>query len=116
MKKPESKIQAECFKWFNNTFCLKHHKPRMMMYSNSNELAGRNKIATIQAKSMGLMAGVADTTILLPNTLIYVEFKTPTGRQSPKQKDFEQRVKSLDFQYHIIRSLEEFKNLIKNIL
>ena len=114
--KEEAKIQAECYKWFNNTYCLKHHTPRLLMFSIPNELAGRNKIATIQARSMGLTAGVADTQILLPNgKSIFVEFKTSKGTQSDNQKDFEVIVTPLGFDYYIIRSVGEFKALIKSL-
>ena len=115
--KVEGKIQAECYRWFNNTYCLKHHTPRLLMFSIPNELAGRNKIATIQARSMGLTSGVADTQILFPNgKSIFVEFKTSKGTQSDNQKDFEVRVNSLGFDYYVIRSVDEFKALIQSLL
>lgn len=113
----ESKIQSDCFVWYNNMYCLKLHEPRGIMYSNANELAGNNAIATMRAKATGLRAGVADTTVILPNgRLIYVEFKNEKGRQSEKQKEFEKIVSDLGFKYYIVRSLEEFKEVINNNL
>jgi len=116
MKKTESKIQAESYKWFTNTYCLKHHEPRCLMFSVPNELAGRNARATVFAKTLGLTAGVSDTIVMFPNQVIFLEFKTKTGRQSKKQKEFQYRVESLGQEYYIIRSVEEFKELITSKL
>ena len=113
MNREESKIQSECFIWYNNTYCLKFHNPRGMMFSVPNELGGRNKIGTALARSTGLMAGVSDTILILPNSkIIFIEFKTAKGRQTEKQKEFEERVKKHGYEYFIIRSLDEFKKLI----
>lgn len=116
MNRDEAKIQSECFVWFNNNYCLTFHEPRGMMFSVPNELGGRNMISTALAKGIGLMAGVSDTIIILPNSkIIFVEFKTLKGRQSDKQKDFEKRVKAHGYDYYIVRSFEEFKELIKKL-
>jgi hypothetical protein len=45
-----------------------------------------------------------------------IEFKTSDGSQSQGQKDWEALVRSNGFQYHIIRSLEEFQSLILMLL
>lgn len=56
------------------------------------------------AKAEGVMHGVADIIILLPNgKTIFAEIKNPNGKgaQSKYQKEFEQKVKSLGFEYYI---------------
>jgi|SRR5699024_899817 len=109
----EFKIQADCYKWYNNNFCLKFHKPRCIMFSVPNELGRSNVIATMQSKSIGLTSGVSDTIVILPSKeILFVEFKTPKGVQSKKQKEFQKRVEDLGFKYHIVRSLEQFKKII----
>lgn len=114
MNREESKIQSECFIWYNNTYCLTFHEPRGLMFSVPNELGGRNAISTALAKSTGLMSGVSDTIVILPNgRLIFVEFKTAKGVQSKSQIEFEKRVTAHGYDYYIVRSLEEFKELIK---
>ena len=40
---------------------------------------------------------------------MFVELKNEIGKQSDKQKRFEQGVKALNHEYHLVRSLEEFK-------
>lgn len=113
MNREEAKIQSECFIWFNNTYCLKFHEPRGLMFSIPNELGGRNAISTALAKSTGLTSGVSDTIVILPSgRLIFVEFKTSTGVQSTSQKEFEQRVKAHGYDYYIVRSLKKFKEII----
>lgn len=110
----EDNLQAECYKWYNNTYCLKHHKPRHSIFSVPNG-GTRNSFEAAKFKATGLKPGVADIIILMPEAkTIFVEFKTDTGVQSDVQKDFEAVVKDLGFEYHIIRSFEQFKELIES--
>jgi hypothetical protein len=59
------------------------------------------------------MAGVSDLIVVLNGKTIFVELKTETGIQSEKQKEFETKVKQLNQEYYLIRSLEQFKNEIE---
>jgi hypothetical protein len=77
------------------------------MFSVPNE--GKNKIEQMRKKQIGLLPGVSDTIIIFPNRVIFCEFKDDKGRQSDRQKDFQERVELLGFEYWLIRSLEEFK-------
>lgn len=108
----ESKIQQQIFEWYQNNYCLKFHEPRAMIFSIPNG-GTRNKLEAITMKATGLLAGASDLVVILPNgELIFVEVKTETGKQSDKQIDFEQRVKTLGYEYKLIKSLEEFKQWI----
>lgn len=109
--KSENQIQAECVTWFNNKYCLKHHNPRCSIFSVPNG-GTRNKIEALTLKSTGMKAGVSDIILLLPNVCLFVEFKTELGVQSDKQREFEDTVTALGFHYTIIRSIEQFKQLI----
>lgn len=56
------------------------------------------------AKAEGMTAGVSDLIVLLPNAkCVFVELKNPERKwwQSPAQKEFEQKAKSLGFEYYI---------------
>lgn len=66
-------------------------------------------------KSMGLKAGVSDLVIIRPDSVIFVEVKTPTGYQSKKQKEFQAIVEAMDYQYLIVRGLDDFKRQINNL-
>jgi hypothetical protein len=110
----ENKIQAKCIQWYRNTYCLKTCNPRGVIFSVPNELAGGNAIATMMAKAMGLMSGVSDTILILPNSqLIFCEFKDAKGVQSERQKDFEAVVNSHGFDYWLIRDFETFKKMVE---
>lgn len=133
----EDYIQQQAYIWLTNTYGLKHHTPRLVMYSVANEIGasvsggidhalGKKFSKTIQDtfkriynkfKLTGLKKGVADTHILFPNgKIIFVEFKTPTGTQRPEQKEFQLQVEALGFKYYIVRSVEQFKEIIKSEL
>ena len=106
----EDIIQSQIFKWYWNNYCLKTNKPRHSIFSVPNG-GYRTKKEASKLKATGVLAGVSDLIILQPNKTIFVEVKTETGRQSPKQKEFENIVKNLGFEYHLVRSLEEFKKI-----
>ena len=107
----EDILQAEIFKWYHNNYCLPIHTPRHYIFSVPNG-GLRNKREAVKMKATGLKAGVSDLIILQPNKAIFVEVKTETGRQSDKQKAFQVIVSNLGFEYHVVRSLEEFKEKI----
>ena len=107
--KTESKIQQEIVIWYNNNYCLKNHSPQHTIFSVPNE--SKSKKETLQKMAIGMRAGVSDLIILQPNKTIFVEVKTEIGKQSPKQKEFENIVKNLGFEYYLVRSLEEFKKI-----
>jgi len=110
----EDKLQATCFQWANNNYCLKHHKPRLSVFSVPNG-GTRNKIEAMTLKSTGLKAGVSDLIALFPGKAVFFELKTETGRQSPEQIDFKTVVEALGFEYHLIRSFDQFKKTFASL-
>lgn len=127
----ESSIQAECVKWFNNTYCLKNHTPRLTYFQVPNEVAmmirgvlqetrlPKNIIDKVIAiisqklKNMGMRPGTSDMVFVLQEKTLYIEFKTETGYQSPLQKEFEETVTALGHAYYICRSVEQFIEIIE---
>ena len=103
----ESLLQASCVEWFKNNYCLKHHKPRYDIFSVPNEATWNNN----NFKAMGVRKGTSDLVVVM-NKVIFIEMKDPKGSQSDDQIDFEEVVTGLGHNYHIIRSLEQFKQLI----
>ena len=110
MKKTEARIQQEIVIYFRNKYGLNHHNPKYLIFSVPNE--SENAKENIYKKSIGLMAGVSDLIVILKNKVIFVEVKTEIGTQSEKQKEFENDVINLGFDYLVVRSKEEF---IQNI-
>lgn len=65
-------------------------------------------------KKEGVLAGVTDIGIVLYDEVFFIEIKTPTGRQSKSQKDFQENVERLNHQYQIWRSLDDAINFVAN--
>jgi len=60
--------------------------------------------------------GFPDLTIFFPKKkggAIFCELKSKKGHLQPEQKAFREQVEGLGYKYHIVRSLEEFTELIK---
>ena len=95
------------------------------LWNKRPELRGRvfainqnshNRIKGAMNKAMGVMPGVADMAYLIQDSVVWIEWKTETGRQSPEQKAFEQMVTRLGMRYYIVRSEDEFLKVISNFL
>lgn len=60
--------------------------------------------------------GLSDLTLFANGgTTIFIEIKTPTGRQSKQQERFQTAVEKLGFEYIILRSVEEAENLCSRL-
>jgi hypothetical protein len=111
MTTPENIIQAEIYKWFNNNYCLKIHDPQCVIFSVPNG-SNRNIKEAMMLQATGLVPGVSDMIVVMPKRILFVEVKNEVGVQSDKQKVFEVKVKKLGFEYHVVRNLKEFKELL----
>ena len=109
----EARIQQEIVMWFRNKFGLIHHNPKCLIFSVPNE--SENKNENIYKKSIGLLSGVSDLIVVLPNKIIFVEVKTEIGKQSKNQISFENDVKNLGFEYILVRSKEEFIEAVEHL-
>jgi len=106
----ESKNQSNCVKWLWN----EHPETRGCFFAVNNN--SEHIARAMQRKAIGLVKGVSDTIFLWKSKAYLIEFKTDAGRQSPEQKRWETAVTKQGFQYFIIRSLKEFKELMSSIL
>ena len=109
-KQSEDKIQSDCYVWFHNTY----PELRGLLCYNLNN--SKNKIDGARNKAKGLIAGRSDMVLYYNSNAFMIEFKTSDGSQSAGQKDWASLVRSQGFQYHIVRSLDEFQMLILNLL
>lgn len=89
---------------------------KIFVFSVPNGLKVRATQARI-AKAEGLTSGCSDLIILLPKRAVFVEIKNPNGkgRQSPTQKEFEEKVKSLGFEYFVWDKWEQVEEFIKGV-
>jgi len=108
----EQKLQADCFMWALNTYpqlrrgCLFH-------VPNGGT---RHKIEAMQMKATGVVAGIPDLILLNKGKCIGIELKIDSGAVSDKQKQVHQAWKEQSIEVFICWNLEEFKQLINNIL
>ena len=75
-----------------------------------------NAIQGNKNKAMGVQAGRADFTFYFKGRAFFIEMKTPKGKQQEIQKKWMLNMLHNGFEYHIIRTKEDFKTLINNIL
>lgn len=111
MKKTESRIQQEIVMWFRNNYCRINNEPRCQIFSVPNERS--NTKEQMRMLATGLLSGVSDLIVMIPDKVLFVEVKDEKGRQSAKQMDFQERAESLGFEYFLVRSLEDFKKIIQ---
>lgn len=119
---PEQKIQQECYNYFNNTYCLKHHSPRLLIHSVPNGIPipispkERARALDLLHKT-GMVNGISDLIIHgVKGRCIMAECKTETGFQSDAQLDIQRRMQDLGGKYFVFRSLDEFKEKISRNL
>lgn len=88
---------------------------QVYFFSVPNE-GSTSAIRTSHLKAMGLKSGVADLILLFDGgRTVFLEVKTEDGRQSDTQKRFEERVKYMGFDYHIVRSVDDVKIIVDKI-
>lgn len=104
----EDHLQQKIIIWYKNEY-QRHGKGLIFAIPNGGS---RNVVEAKKLKATGLMPGASDLIVLHGNKCIFVELKTETGIQSESQKEFESKVKALGFDYHLIRSLEQFQSII----
>lgn len=109
----EGKIQADCYSWFWNAF--PQYRKCYFAIPNENNRADSSAISGAIRKAMGVTKGVADTFMAVRKGGyggLFIEFKTEVGKQSPEQKQWQIIIENQGYLYRVIRSLEEFKELI----
>ena len=96
--------------WFRNTYCLVFHKPKYCIFSVPND--GKDIKEQLRKKATGLLPGVSDLIVVLENKVLFVEVKDDKGIQSKNQIIFQTTVNNLGHYYYLVRSIDEFKNMI----
>ena len=111
----EHRIQVSCVRWFRMKY--PHLSPRLFAVPNGGR---RDGITGARLKEEGVLAGVADLILLVPNAdyhALLIEMKTPKGRQSDSQRAWQRAVAGNDdYLYVVVRSLEEFIKVIEEYL
>lgn len=123
----ESRLQQQCVAWFR----AQYPQYSMLLTHPINEGSKNTRVSGAIHKAEGTVAGVADLLFFLPSRIterkgkdgtvvpcikyfhgLFIELKTETGRQSQEQKDFQKMVEAAGYRYVVLRSYEEFKNIV----
>ena len=111
----ENKIQFDCVTWFNKSY----PQFRKLLFHVPNEQSSPNPARISQLASIGLVKGVSDLILLVPNSQYHgacIEMKSPTGRISEHQQEFGKRVTEQGYLFEVCRSLEEFQGIITSYM
>ena len=104
----ESILQTACVKWFRLQY------PDLIIYAVPNG-GSRNVREAQRLKAEGVLAGVADLVVLLPQgKSLYIEMKVKGNKQTDNQKEFQKKAIALGHNYAVCYTFEEFQQVIEN--
>lgn len=109
------KLQYLSHSWLWN----EHPELRYLAHANFNNLTSQNKDAIkimARMKSIGLVRGVLDYEFYYRGVLHAFDFKIGSDKLSKHQKEYINAIESQGGKGHEIRSLEQFQEVIKDIL
>lgn len=114
----ELQLQAQCTQWFWNTYAK--HRGRLRRVKNELDNHPYKTKQDIfkqlsENKATGVIPGDSDLYFIAEKNT-YIELKIPGGRQGEEQKKFEALVTQYGHHYVLVWSLQEFKNLIIDLL
>lgn len=110
----EHKLQCQMVKWFRMQYPNMKHN----LFSVPNG-GRRDEVTAAKMKAEGALAGVSDLILLKSNRFygaLLIETKTQTGKQSDKQKEWQQKITNDGYKYVVVRSLDDFMREVKQYL
>lgn len=103
----EAILQSQCTRWFKNTYPDQYGRLWMQFNNPKSQVQGQ------MLKAQGMISGVSDLAFIRADgRAVFIELKTEKGRQSEEQKWWQSVIEANKGQYHIVRSLDEFKAVI----
>ncbi len=113
----ESTLQAHCVAWFR----LQYPAKRRLLFAipNGAFLQGDARKRAMRAgllKKEGMNSGTADLFLAIQSSDLaglFIEMKTPKGRQTAEQAEFERAALEAGYGYAMPRTLEEFQRVVK---
>lgn len=88
--------------------------PRVVIYANVNA-ARRTQWEAAKAKAEGMLAGVSDMTCLWTGGVAWIEFKSGTGRLSPQQREFAERLMRAEQLFAVCRTPEGAARWLRSV-
>lgn len=104
-ERPEFYIQKDIVSWFRTEY------PEFLIFSCPNEATYRRRE---YFHSIGMLSGVSDLIVVTDKRVLFIECKAPQGKQSTEQRQYQSIVETLGYHYYIVRSLDQFKEIISN--
>ena len=110
----EHRLQCMCVRYFH----YKYPAYRGLLFAVPNGGA-RSKATAGRLKAEGVVAGISDLLFLVARGKYHglcLETKTPKGRQSPEQKEWQKKVEAQGFLYKTYRNFDEFRAIVERYL
>ena len=110
----EHRLQSACVRWYR----LQYPKMKHNLFSVQNG-GKRDAVTGAKLKAEGALAGIADLILLKSNRFygaLLIEMKTPKGRQSASQVEWQQKITNDGYKYVIVRSIDDFKREVTQYL
>lgn len=122
MNKSHDFLQYTCFTWLWN----EHPELRQLFWGTFNDikqvekitgnLKEKRRIILSHMKSLGMVKGVLDFMFYYGGVLHVIDFKVGADRLSKEQKTFIAQIESQGGKGYEVRTIEEFKNIIDEII
>jgi len=113
---PELKLQAECTVWFQNN--MVKHRGKFRRVKNETDKFGTTELQRIKQgvenRSTGIVKGTWDA-FLMARPIVSIEFKSKTGTLTKEQKEFRDIGIEYGWAFFVIKELEEFQTICKEI-
>jgi hypothetical protein len=104
----ESAIERDILKWMNETggfYCVKIHSTGQFD-SNSGNYRKRSTYA---------VNGISDLIAIKDGVVLFLEVKTPHGKQSPDQIKFMKAIRSKGCIYEVLTSVDDAEELVERL-
>lgn len=110
----EHHLQCACVQWFR----LQYPDFSGSLFAVPNG-GRRDKVTGAKLKAEGVKAGVSDLVLLKQRHgcgALLVEMKTPSGRQSQSQRQWQRAVEADGYRYAVCRTIEDFITIVNEYL
>jgi hypothetical protein len=114
---PEFQLHQNCvqylkLKYENRGLCFSHHSPNETISIIDKKVMFQQNKFTL----MGRKLGFPDLMILCKGKILFIEFKSLSGKLSENQKEVINSLEKQGFKTYIIRTFEEFKQILDKFL
>lgn len=99
----EHNLSLICIAFFRNNIT---RKGLGIIIPVPNELARKRK-------DVPVCLGCSDTILVFKGRIVFCEFKVGKNNQQEIQVAFQEAVQELGYEYHVIKTIQDFENLLR---